>query len=197
MYIDNIVNHAYKKLRLIKKLKFTLCRNKLSKIYVTFVRPIPVIWGGCSISETEKLEKVQLYAARIVTGLPILALKKSLYFENGCEPLCERRRKSKLTTMYKIHTNTVTQYLYDTIANFQKKMYNSRNEEMYIVPKCRLDIFKKSFIPDDICKWNALPNDVHVIKSSTLGQFRRGISNVISKIALLQCISILEKACYI
>ena len=78
MYIDNIVNHAYKKLRLIKKLKFTLSRNKLSKMYVTFVRPIileyaSVIWGGCSISDTEKLEKVQLYAARIVTGLPILA----------------------------------------------------------------------------------------------------------------------------
>ena len=128
MYIDNIVNHAYKKLRLIKKLKFTLSRNKLSKMYVTFVRPIleyaSVIWGGFSISDTEKLEKVQLYAARIVTGLPILALKKSLYYETGCEPLCERRRKSKLTTMYKIHTNTVTQYLYDTIANFQKKMYN-------------------------------------------------------------------------
>ena len=96
--------------------------------------------------------------------------------------------------MYKIHTNTVTQYLYDTIANVQKKMYNSRNEEMYVVPKCRFDIFKKSFIPDDICKWNALPNDVHVIKSSTLDQFRRGISNVISKIAMLQCISILGKS---
>ena len=128
MYIDNILNHAYKKLRLIKKLKFTLSRNKLSKIYVTFVRPIleyaSVIWGGCSMSETEKLEKVQLYAARIVTGLPILALKNSLYYETGCEPLCERR-KSKLTTMYKIHTNTVTQYLYDTIANVRKKkMYN-------------------------------------------------------------------------
>ena len=50
-------------------------------MYVTFVRPIleyaSVVWDGCSISDTEKLEKVQLrvYAARIVTGLPILALK--------------------------------------------------------------------------------------------------------------------------
>ena len=53
MYIDNIVNHAYKKLGLIKKLKFTLCRNKLSKMYVTFVRPLlkyaSVVWDGCSI----------------------------------------------------------------------------------------------------------------------------------------------------
>ena len=59
---------------------------------------------------------------------------------------------------------------------FEKNsQYNTRNEEKYIVPKCRLDIFKKSFIPDAIWKWNVLSNDV--IKSSTLGQFRRGISN--------------------
>ena len=32
LYIDNIVNHACKKLGFIKKLKFTLCRNKLSKM---------------------------------------------------------------------------------------------------------------------------------------------------------------------
>ena len=31
MYIDNIVNHAYKKIGLINKLKFTLCINTLSK----------------------------------------------------------------------------------------------------------------------------------------------------------------------
>ena len=97
MYIDKIVNHAHKKLGLIKKLKFTLCRNKLSKMYVTFVRPLleyaSVVWDGCSILDTDKLEKVQLNAVRIVTGLPILASKESLYFETGWEPLCKRRKK--------------------------------------------------------------------------------------------------------
>ena len=74
-----------------------------------------------------------------------------------------------------LHTNIVPRYLCDTIANLGKNsQYNTRNEEKYIIPKRRLDIYKKSFIPDAICKWNVLPNDV--IKS-TLGQFRRGISN--------------------
>ena len=110
---------------------------------VTFVRPIlehvSVVWAGCSISDI--LEKVQLYAARIVTGLPILASRESLYFETGSEQLCERRRKAKLTTMYKMHTNIVPQYRCDTIANFRKNsQYITRNEEKYIVTKCRLDI---------------------------------------------------------
>ena len=47
-------------------------------MYVTFVRLIleyaSVVWDGCSILDTDKLEKVQLYVARIVTGL-----QKNLY----------------------------------------------------------------------------------------------------------------------
>ena len=38
-----------------------------------------------------------------------------------------------------------------------------------------LIFFEKSFIPNAICKWNALPIDV--IKPTTLGQFRIKISN--------------------
>ena len=32
-----------------------------------------MVWDGGSILDTDKLEKVQLYAARILTSLPILA----------------------------------------------------------------------------------------------------------------------------
>ena len=40
-----------------------------------------------------------------------------------------------------MHINTVPQYLCDTIANFRKNaQYNTRNEEKYLVPKCRLAI---------------------------------------------------------
>ena len=40
---------------------------------------LSAVWDGCT--NLDKLEKEQLYAARIVTGLHILAAKASLYFE--------------------------------------------------------------------------------------------------------------------
>jgi hypothetical protein len=43
-----------------------------------------------------KLEKLQLEAARIVTGLPIFTKTDSLYFETGWEPLYSRRPRRKL-----------------------------------------------------------------------------------------------------
>lgn len=122
MYINDIVNIACKKLGLHKNLKLTL--DKLSKLYITFVRTIleyaSVVWDSCSSAEIEKLEKVQLHAVRTFTGLPILASRESLYFETKWESLARRREIPKLPIMYKIHYNLVPQYLND-IANIYRK----------------------------------------------------------------------------
>lgn len=61
VYINDIVSNACKKLGLLKKLKFTLGIDKLSKLYITFIRPIleyaSVVWDGCSSAEIKKLKK--------------------------------------------------------------------------------------------------------------------------------------------
>ena len=43
------------------------------------------VWDGCYERDIEKLEKIQLEAAQIVTGLTKFASKDSLYFETGWE----------------------------------------------------------------------------------------------------------------
>lgn len=116
-------------------------------MYNTFVRPIleyaSVVWDDCSQYDIDKLEKVQLYAARIVTGLPIIASKTSLYFETGWETLSARRMASKLTTMYKVHNKCVPEYLSQIIPNTRSKdsAYRTRNIENYSLPRCRTELF--------------------------------------------------------
>ncbi|CAG2257504.1 unnamed protein product [Mytilus edulis] len=44
--------------------------------------------------------------------------------------------------------------------------YNTRNRSHYRVPRCRLDIFSKSFFPSSIRTWNLLPLDIRSIQSS-------------------------------
>ena len=86
-YIDNISKSALKQVNALRKLKFTLSKRTLSNIYITFIRPVIEyaceVWDGCSERDCEKIEKIQLEAARIVTGLPKFASKESLYFESG------------------------------------------------------------------------------------------------------------------
>ena len=92
-----------------KKLKLQLNRNALPLLYTSFIRPqleyASDVWGGCSSSDCDRLEKIQLIAAGIVTGLSIFVSGESLYFETGWDTLSTRRKISRLKTMHKIDRN--------------------------------------------------------------------------------------------
>lgn len=123
-----------------------------------------LMYGADVLFLIDKLEKIQLIAARIVTGLPIFASRESLYFETGWETLYSRRKISRLKTMYKIDRNILPSYVNDifpnkraTVSNY---MYTTRNAQNYSIPKCRLDLYKSSFVPTVVDEWNALSTDV-------------------------------------
>ena len=87
IHIDNVCKSALKEINMLRKLKYTLSRKSLDKMYNTFILPILEygceVWDGCSKGDIDKLEKVNLEAARIVTGLPLFSSRESLYFETG------------------------------------------------------------------------------------------------------------------
>ena len=86
-HIDNITTSALKQVYVLRKLKFTLSKKGLSDIYITFIRPFLEyaceLWDGCFERDIEKLEKIQLEEARIVTGLTKFATDKGFWFLNG------------------------------------------------------------------------------------------------------------------
>ena len=53
-------------------------------------------WDNCGIRNSQKLEQLQLEAARIVTGLPIFTKTEILYKETDWELLSLRRREGNL-----------------------------------------------------------------------------------------------------
>ena len=56
----------------MRLLKFVLDGKSLQSIYFFFVRPVleyaDVVWDNCTKYEENELEKIQIEAARIVTG---------------------------------------------------------------------------------------------------------------------------------
>ena len=64
--------------------------------------------GITCIRDTQKLECLQLEAARIVTGLPIYSSAESLYFETGWSKLEDRRKSRKLNLFYIIENTYLT-----------------------------------------------------------------------------------------
>ena len=91
-HIKSVVKKAFQRISIMKRLKYTLSRSTLKKLYITLIRPILeygcVIFDACSMSDCKLLETVQYDAARICTG----AMWNSLLNELGWETL-ETRRK--------------------------------------------------------------------------------------------------------
>jgi hypothetical protein len=59
----------------------------VSNIYISFIRPLLEyaceLWDGCFEHDSEEIEKIQLEAARIVTGLTKFSSLEAIYFETG------------------------------------------------------------------------------------------------------------------
>ena len=71
----------------MKSLQYFLDCNTLETIHVSFIRPIfeyeSPVWDGCTVADVEKLEGIQLTAARIVTGAMSHTANVKLYEELG------------------------------------------------------------------------------------------------------------------
>lgn len=81
-------------------IKYSLCRDALIKIYMSFIRPVleygDVVWDNCNEKESSLLEEVQITAARIITGMRVNSSRSLLYDELGWNTLSDRRKVHKL-----------------------------------------------------------------------------------------------------
>ena len=69
-----------------------------------------------------------------------------------------------------------TTYLSKIIPNTRgnDSAYRTRNIENYTLPKCRLDAFKKSFVPSAIHLWNSVSLDIR--KEISVNKFKTLLS---------------------
>ena len=109
IHIENLLSSIYKHLNVLWKLKYKLSQKNLEKLYLVYIRPICEyacgVWDDCGVGNSNKLDQLQLEAARIVTGLPIFASSILIYKELGWESLAERRKRRKLQMFYKLQNN--------------------------------------------------------------------------------------------
>ena len=183
MHIDSIIISASKQVSYLRKLK---SKDTLNKLYCTYIRPLLEYrsdgWDGCSINDTNRLEQIQLNAAPIVTGLPIFASLRSLYFETGWENLSDRRQIRKLTLMYKIVNGDAPSYLIGLLPKRVNNItaYNLRNSNDFEIPFSRLCSYEISYIPSTLKLWNEFDPQVRTLQ--TISRFKSNIKTTPDKI---------------
>lgn len=179
-HINSIHNSCMKKINCLRKLKYVLCKFTLLKIYKCFILPVleyaSELWDGCTVQDREKLESVQLEAARIACGLPIFCSREAIYLESGLQTLDKRREIRKLSLFYKMHNHIVPPVFQSLLPPKISDItnYPLRNTENYILPHYRLSHTEKSFIPSTVRLWNEL--DIDIRNTPTLQSFKTQIT---------------------
>ena len=148
-----MVTKGMKMVNIMKYLQFRLSRRSLEILYSSFVRPIleygSVVWDGCTSSDSDMLENVNLAAARVITGATAGTSHALIYQESGLPKLSERRIKSKLISFYKIVHGDAPQYFKDLLPASvrQRNRYTVRTGHNMSLIRARTNLFNASFFP--------------------------------------------------
>ena len=131
-------------------------------MYFSFVRPIleyaDIVWDHCEKKYSENIEKVQIKAARIVTGGIVRTPYTTLLHELNWQRLSDRRKNKRLIQMHKIHLKETPEYLQEMIPHTRaqdtgRSLRNANNTTEIFG---RSETFKESFFPKTIAEYNLL-----------------------------------------
>ena len=168
----------------MKRLKYSLPRKALEKLFTCRIRPLieygNFIYDNCPKYLSNRLEQLQMEAARICTGAMRQTSSDKILTEVGWERLECRRKFHKLIMFFKMTNNIAPPYLTSicppTIASTSR--YVTRYSQSIRLPRCKTSPFKNSFLPSTIGHWNGLDidvrnsNSVNIFKSKLKLHFR-------------------------
>ena len=179
-HLEDITVRANKRLDILCCLSSYIDRQTLSKLYVSFVRPIleygdTLFNSACSQQQSHMLEAVQKRAARIITGCIRGTPSKLMYDDLGWNSLKERRDHHCLCLFYNINNGRAPDYLFERLPELvgDKSTYNLRNRANVSVIPSRTSSFHNTFFPATIRMWNALDPGIRELES--IAVFKRSI----------------------
>ena len=90
-HLEKVKSKAWKRINIMRKLKFQLDRKSLQIIYFSRIFPLleyaDVVWNNCTQYAWNEFDKIRNETARIVTGATKLASIDSLHTETAWETL--------------------------------------------------------------------------------------------------------------
>lgn len=176
MHIEKIAKKIASGIGAIKRCRPFVNRTTLESVFNALVQPYfnycSEVWGHCNKSLSNKLQKLQNRAARILTFSS---------YDTSADPLLEQLNWKRLDTQRQIQVATMVyksihglapDYLGSLFTKYNPP-YNLRNSENKLaVPLPRTNFLKNSFSYNGAVIWNSLSPELRQAKS--LKSFRNG-----------------------
>ena len=185
-HVDAVAAKASRTLGFLRRNLGQCTREVKSTAYTSLVRPVleyaSPAWDPTSSEGIVKLEKVQRQAARFAHGNyserdPGCVTR--MVSDLGWETLESRRKKDRLTTLYKVRHGLVDMDTGDVLRLNDRR---TRGQQRLYQPTANVKVYKDSFFPRTIQDWNRLP--AAVTDSQTIEEFRAGLEQ---QVPTLRC----------
>ena len=133
------------------------------------------VWDELSVTLSDKLQKLQNRAARVITRSSYYTSASILLNRLNWDNLSTRRKKLKATLMFKLIKGLSAMYLQD-LFSIRSTPYNLRDSEIKLnPPKPRTNYCKRALGYSGALLWNSLP--VILRKSDSLGYLKGNLTN--------------------
>ena len=176
-HVDNITKKVSSGIGALKRMRDFISTETAIRVYQSVVEPYlsycSPVWDGLGKKQSEKLQKLQNRAARVITCSSYDISSSSLLEELNWESLSTKRLKQKAILMFNTINKHTPFYLQEMFSP-SESVYNLRdsNGKLY-VPKPRRDYLKRSFSYSGASLWNGLPESLRSVTS--LAVFKAGL----------------------
>ena len=166
----------------LKRVRPFVSMHTAIKIYKALIEPhfdyCSAVWDGLTQQLSEKLQKLQNRAIRVITKSSYDTSSRLLLTSLGWNNLSSRRAKQKANLMYKCINNLAPAYLCNLFLP-RIPSYDFRNaKKKLLLPKPRTDYLKHSFSYSGAILWNNLPEEIRT--SNSLAFFKRSYNKLFS-----------------
>ena len=161
MHIEKIAKKIASGIGAIKRCRPFVNQTTLESVFNALVQPYfnycSEVWWHCNKSLSNKLQKLQNRAARILTFSSYDTSADPLLEQLNWKRLDTRRQIQVATMVYKSIHGLAPDYLGSLFTNYNPP-YNLRNSEGKLaVPLSRTNFLKNSFSYNGAVIWNSLP----------------------------------------
>ena len=182
-HIDKLSENIASGIGAIKRIRPFVPPGTLLYIYSALIQPhfdyCNLVWGNCGKTLSDRLQKLQNRAARLLKSSSYDADAKGLIRQLGWKDLCAQRQIQKALMVYRSLNGLVPECLSSKFLKRNGTRYSLReSENKLVVPLPRTNYLKNSFSYSGAALWNSLPCNLRMIKS--LNQFKKQISTVIT-----------------
>jgi hypothetical protein len=172
------VNKVYKKittnLALLRRIKRYLPYWSRIMFDIAYIVPhvdfCVTVWGSCS--DITSLAKLQKQAARIILDCDFTTPSSDMFQKLRWMPIKDWVEYRKANTVYKALNMKTPDYITNMFNSIQgvhsRSTRQSKNGDLYVPPRAKLNVFRNSLCYSGACLWNNLPTDLRNVPSVSM-----------------------------